>query len=63
MARAEVVDLLHRLKRQCTLLVVSHDVTEIAPLVDVCWRMLPGGTLEPAAWPLDQQQLRTELMA
>jgi energy-coupling factor transporter ATP-binding protein EcfA2 len=50
-ARAEVVALLRQLKRQCTLLVVSHDLREIQELVDCAWRMHLGGTMEPVAWP------------
>ena len=50
-ARGEVAALLAGLKRQCTLLVVSHDIKEIAPLVDRAWEMKPGGTLGEAAWP------------
>ncbi|KXZ54876.1 hypothetical protein GPECTOR_4g948 [Gonium pectorale] len=50
-ARQEVVAILKRLKEQCTLLVVSHDLGEIAPLVDVAWRMRIGGTCEPVVWP------------
>ncbi|MEW5319388.1 MAG: hypothetical protein WDW38_010545 [Sanguina aurantia] len=43
-----VVQLLSQLKSQATLLVVSHDLTEVAPLVDCAWRMQIGGTCEPA---------------
>lgn len=50
-ARGEVVQLLRRLKQQCTLLVVSHDLKEISPLVDCAYRMVPGGRLQPVAWP------------
>lgn len=46
-AKAEVVALLAKLKKQCTVLVVSHDLREIAPLVDMAWRMQPGGRLAP----------------
>jgi len=46
-----VVALLRQLKRQCTLLVVSHDLREIQELVDCAWRMHLGGTMEPVAWP------------
>ncbi len=47
----EVVALLGELKQQATLLVVSHDLADIAPLVDVAWRMQMGGRLEPVQWP------------
>lgn len=30
---------------------VSHDLAEIAPLVDVAWRMRIGGSCEPVSWP------------
>jgi len=50
-ARMEVVELLQRLKEECTLLVVSHDLKEVAPLVDNAWSMKLGGTLEPVQWP------------
>jgi energy-coupling factor transporter ATP-binding protein EcfA2 len=49
-ARAEVVQLLARLKHQCSLLVVSHDLREIAPLVDCAFRMQGGGRLEQVDW-------------
>jgi energy-coupling factor transporter ATP-binding protein EcfA2 len=49
-ARAEVVQLLARLKQQCSLLVVSHDLREIAPLVDCAFRMQGGGRLEAVDW-------------
>eukprot|EP00955_Chlamydomonas_euryale_P095339 364933-Chlamydomonas_euryale.AAC.5 len=43
--------LLSKLKQECTLLVVSHDLREVAPLVDTAWEMRLGGTLGPAQWP------------
>lgn len=46
--RAEVVSLLEQLKQECTLLVVSHDLREMAPLVDESWCMQPGGKLQAA---------------
>jgi hypothetical protein len=39
-----------RLRKECTVLVVSHDLAELAPLVDRAWQMLPGGRLQPADW-------------
>eukprot|EP00983_Pelagomonas_calceolata_P046674 1140289-Pelagomonas_calceolata.AAC.2 len=30
---------------------VSHDLKEVAPLVDNAWSMKLGGTLEPVQWP------------
>lgn len=51
-ARNEVVAILRRLKQTCTLLVVSHDLREISPLVDCAWRMNAGGTLDTLTWPL-----------
>jgi energy-coupling factor transporter ATP-binding protein EcfA2 len=50
-SRAEVASLLAALKKECTLLVVSHDLQEIASLVDYAWEMKPGGTMAPAVWP------------
>ncbi|KAG1667424.1 hypothetical protein FOA52_004841 [Chlamydomonas sp. UWO 241] len=50
-SRQEVAGLLHELKKQCTLLVVSHDLREIAPLVDAAWEMRLGGTMGLARWP------------
>ena len=50
--RRELVGLLAALKRQCTVLVVSHDLRELAPLVDAAWEMRPGGKLAPA--PVDR---------
>jgi energy-coupling factor transporter ATP-binding protein EcfA2 len=50
-ARLEVVDLLKRLKQDCTLLVVSHDLREVQPLVDNAFAMRLGGTLEGVEWP------------
>jgi len=50
-ARAEVVQLLSAIKKECTLLVVSHDLREIEPLVDVAWRMEMGGRLDTVEWP------------
>jgi energy-coupling factor transporter ATP-binding protein EcfA2 len=47
----QVVELLLQVKRHCTLLVVSHDLRELAPLVDVAWRMRMGGSMEAVAWP------------
>jgi len=30
---------------------VSHDLREVAPLVDNAWSMRLGGTMEKVAWP------------
>lgn len=51
-ARADVTQLLSKLKQEATILVVSHDLREIAPLVDAAWRMQPGGILQESEWPL-----------
>ncbi|KAL2907018.1 ABC transporter I family member 11 chloroplastic [Bienertia sinuspersici] len=45
-ARADVAKLLKHLKEELTLLVVSHDLKELAPLVDRSWRMEAGGILK-----------------
>ncbi|TMW96063.1 hypothetical protein EJD97_007982 [Solanum chilense] len=44
-ARADVAKLLKDLKKELTLLVVSHDLKELASLVDQSWRMKMGGAL------------------
>ena len=50
--RAELVPLLAKVKSERAVLIVSHDVKELAPVVDMAWRMLPGGQLQPV--PVDQ---------
>lgn len=44
-ARTDVVKLLENLKKERMLIVVSHDLKEISPLVDKAWRMDMGGFL------------------
>lgn len=44
-ARADVAKLLKHLKKELTLLVVSHDLGELTSLVDQSWRMETGGVL------------------
>ncbi|GLT57176.1 hypothetical protein SLA2020_301640 [Shorea laevis] len=44
-ARADVVKLLRHLKKELTILVVSHDLKELVALVDLSWRMEMGGVL------------------
>ncbi|KAL3526276.1 hypothetical protein ACH5RR_010932 [Cinchona calisaya] len=51
-ARADVVKLLRDLKKELTLLVVSHDLKELAPLVDESWRMEMGGILKGEPLPV-----------
>jgi ABC-type dipeptide/oligopeptide/nickel transport system ATPase subunit len=46
------VPLLAKVKRQRAVLIVSHDVKELAPVCDVAWKMLPGGQLQKI--PVDQ---------
>ncbi len=36
------------MKQERPVLMVSHDLREIAPHVTHAWRMLPGGVLEPS---------------
>jgi len=48
-ARVSITQLLSKLKEECTLIVVSHDLKEILPIVDVSWEMQPGGTLKPSS--------------
>lgn len=51
-ARADVVNLLYDLKKHHTILVVSHDLRELYPLVDQSWRMEMGGSLKEEALPM-----------
>ncbi|XP_062182588.1 ABC transporter I family member 11, chloroplastic [Phragmites australis] len=51
-ARADVVNLLKDLKKHHTILVVSHDIRELYPLVDRSWRMEMGGSLKEEALPV-----------
>lgn len=48
-ARADVVKILGQLKKEVSLLVVSHDLRELEGLVDRSWRMHMGGRLEEVA--------------
>ncbi|CAA2960350.1 ABC transporter I family member 11, chloroplastic [Olea europaea subsp. europaea] len=51
-ARGDVVKLLKNLKKELTLLVVSHDLRELASLVDQSWRMEMGGILKSELLPI-----------
>ncbi|KAL0450813.1 UNVERIFIED_CONTAM: ABC transporter I family member 11, chloroplastic [Sesamum latifolium] len=51
-ARADVVKLLKDLKKKLTLLVVSHDLKELASLVDQSWRMEMDGVLKRERLPV-----------
>ncbi|XP_074584270.1 ABC transporter I family member 11, chloroplastic [Curcuma longa] len=51
-ARADVVKLLKHLKKELTILVVSHDLRELSSLVDRSWRMQMGGILKEESLPL-----------
>jgi energy-coupling factor transport system ATP-binding protein len=46
--RQQIIALLKQLKQNWTLLVVSHDADELAPLADRCWQ-LDHGRLQPVA--------------
>ncbi len=46
--RQQVIQLLERLKHQWTLLIVTHDASDLQPIADVCWR-IDQGRLSPAA--------------
>lgn len=48
--RQQIISLLQRLKENWTLLVVSHDADELAPLADRCWQ-LSQGRLTPMPQP------------
>jgi len=50
-ARRDIVAALRAAKQRATVLVVSHDLAELAPLVDAAWVMQPGGVLREARWP------------
>ncbi|KAL8260781.1 hypothetical protein R6Q59_024830, partial [Mikania micrantha] len=51
-ARADVVKLLKNLKKELTILAVSHDLKELTPLVDKSWRMDAGGLLIERPLPI-----------
>ncbi|XP_024031803.1 ABC transporter I family member 11, chloroplastic [Morus notabilis] len=51
-ARADVVKLLKHLKKELTILVVSHDLKELAALVDQSWVMEMGGILKEEPLPV-----------
>ncbi|KAL5724866.1 ABC transporter I member 11 [Ranunculus cassubicifolius] len=51
-ARADVAKLLKNLKKELTLLVVSHDLKELSSLVDQSWRMEMGGQLSEQHVPV-----------
>ncbi|XP_034208024.1 ABC transporter I family member 11, chloroplastic isoform X2 [Prunus dulcis] len=51
-ARADVVKLLKHLKKELTILVVSHDLKELAAIVDRSWRMEMGGILREEPLPI-----------
>eukprot|EP00897_Mesotaenium_endlicherianum_P005582 jgi/Mesen1/5051/ME000252S04168 len=59
-ARADVVKLLSRLKEERSIVVVSHDLRELSPLVDRAWHMHMGGRLTRESWP--PKRLKLELM-
>jgi len=44
-ARHELVGVLEKVRGECTVLVVSHDLGEVASLVGGRWRMHRGGRL------------------
>ena len=46
-ARHELVGVLEKVRGECTVLVVSHDLGEVASLVGGRWRMHRGGRLHP----------------
>lgn len=45
-ARRDLVKLLSALKKRVSMLVISHDLRELAPIVDDAWEMHEGGRLE-----------------
>jgi len=52
--RQEVVGVLRSLKEggRMSILVVSHDIDELVPLIDETWEMKPGGVLVPMPCPM-----------
>lgn len=50
-ARIDVVKLLMHLKKELSIIVVSHDLKELAALVDRSWRMEMGGVLKEEPLP------------
>ena len=44
-----------KLKEECTVLVVSHDLRELEPLIDMAWEMEAGGRLKSVQWPPVQE--------
>uniref|UniRef100_A0A0E0BJ65 ABC transporter domain-containing protein n=1 Tax=Oryza glumipatula TaxID=40148 RepID=A0A0E0BJ65_9ORYZ len=57
-ARADVVNLLKDLKKDHTILAVSHDLRELYPLVDRSWRMEMGGVLKEEALSEGSRKVR-----
>jgi energy-coupling factor transporter ATP-binding protein EcfA2 len=52
------VEVLAKLKQESSLLLVSHDLRELEPVIDCAWEMLPGGKLEPRGKDLKLQNMR-----
>lgn len=50
-ARAAMATALADAKAAATLLIVSHDLAELAPLVDSAWAVGVGGRVKRAKWP------------
>ena len=50
-ARSDMVSALTDAKQEATLLIVSHDLTELVPLIDRAWVVGQEGTVRPAKWP------------
>jgi len=50
-ARAGMAAALADAKAAATLLIVSHDLAELAPLVDTAWEVRRGGRVAKAEWP------------
>lgn len=45
-----MVETLIKLKKACSVLVVSHDLKELEPLIDASWKM-ENGSLKPLRPP------------
>ena len=56
-ARRETAAALAAAKARCCVLCVTHDLAELAPLVDGgAWSMAPGGRLRKAKWPPSKEK-------
>jgi energy-coupling factor transporter ATP-binding protein EcfA2 len=57
--RNGLVALLSKLKHTCSILVISHDLRELAPITDSVWHMKLGGHLEYAGTVAPVRSMRS----